>query len=88
MITGQDVLVARELRKDALVYAEKERLFRQVRGHRFSFRKRYQLWLASLGVRMVAWGQRLQARYANASIAWPAPQERYGLEGNSSSWAR
>ena len=65
MITGQDILVVREQRRDALAYAEKERLVRQVLGRNSPPVKRHQLWLAHLGEQMVNWGQRLQTRYAN-----------------------
>ena len=66
MITGQDILVARELRRDALARADKDRLIRQALAHSSPSRKGHQLWLARLGAQMVTWGQHLQARYASA----------------------
>ena len=66
MITGQDILVVREQRRDALAYAERERLVRQVLQRNPPSVKRHQLWLVRLGEHMVSWGQRLQTRYASA----------------------
>jgi hypothetical protein len=62
--------VAAERRKDDLVFAEEERLLRSIRKQRASrFTKRYQRWLARFGAQLVVWGDRLQARYANATLA-------------------
>ena len=68
MITGRDVLVARELRQDAEAYARQARLVRQVQGRRAALREWYQLGLTKLGAWMVARGQHLQARFASAQI--------------------
>jgi hypothetical protein len=57
---------SREVRKDALREAEKERLIRQIQGPRTPVRISYQYWIAHLGARMVVWGQRLQSRYASS----------------------
>ena len=65
MYTERDILVIREHRRDAMAYAEQERLIRQARA---SWIRHYYCWLARLGAQMVAWGSRLQARYANPSI--------------------
>jgi hypothetical protein len=65
MITGRDVLVAQELRKDALAHAEQARLTRQVQGRGVSLKAWYQLGLTKLGTWMVAQGQHLQARFAS-----------------------
>ena len=82
MINWIDVMVARQMREDALAHAEKERLVRQVQGRRPWPRERYRLRMAQLGDRLIAWGQRLKARYAVEQIAWNAP-EGYCLEGSS-----
>jgi len=68
MITGRDVLYAQELRKDALAHAQQARLARQIQGRRVSLRELYQLGLTKLGAWMIARGQHLQARFANARI--------------------
>jgi hypothetical protein len=57
---------SREVRKDALREAEKERLIRQIEGDRAPVRIPYRLWMARLGEQMIAWGQHLQARYASS----------------------
>ena len=56
----------REVRKDALQVAEKERLIRQIKSSRAPVRIPYRLWMAHLGEWMIVWGQRLQSRYAGA----------------------
>ena len=66
MITGKDVLVARELREQALSDAQQARLVRQVQGRRAPLQELYHLGLTRLGAWLVARGQRLQARYAHA----------------------
>ncbi len=84
MINWNDVLYAEERRKDDLVWAEKERLIRQMRGCRSSARVRYRLWLAHLGAQLVTWGRRLQARYATPSGVWPSRLECRGIDCRSS----
>jgi hypothetical protein len=74
MITGRDVWIAREQRRDALALAERERLIRQIQGHQVRGRRsaigeRCCIWLAELGTHMVRWGERLQARYAQPSMS-------------------
>jgi hypothetical protein len=74
MITGKDVWMAREQRRDALALAERERLIRHAQGHqtlrhRSAIGERCCLWLAELGTHMVRWGERLQARYAQPSMS-------------------
>lgn len=64
MITERDFMYVKEIRKDALAHAQRERLIRLVTERRTSFWERYQSWLAKLGAWMVVHGQRLQARYA------------------------
>jgi hypothetical protein len=63
---ARDVIYMREVRKDALRTAEKERLIRLIRGPRKRVRIPYRLWMARLGELMVVWGRQLQARYASA----------------------
>ena len=58
----------KELRKDALRLAERERLARQACKNR----SRHTRWLATLGAWMIAWGQHLQAQYGPASRPTPA----------------
>ena len=68
MINWKDVMVAQQMREDALNRAEKDRLARQMqrdwaRG-RLSFpRERYQLWMARLGDLLVSWGQHLKEHH-------------------------
>ena len=57
---------SREVRKDALREAEKERLIRQMQEPRVPVQIPYRLWMARLGEQMIAWGQILQARYASS----------------------
>ena len=57
---------SREVRKDALKVAEKERLINQIRAPRAPVQIPYRLWIARLGEWMVAWGRILQARYASS----------------------
>ena len=66
MITGRDVLVARELREQAVADAQQARLVRQIQGRRASLKELYQLGLTRLGAWMVARGQHLQTRFASA----------------------
>jgi hypothetical protein len=68
MFTGRDVLVGRERRRDAMAFAEKERLIRSVTRVHPPFGERYQRWLARLGARLVVWGHQLQDRYAQPAI--------------------
>ena len=56
---------SREVRKDALKEAAKERLIRQIQAARVPVQIPYRLWIARLGEQMIAWGQRLQTRYAS-----------------------
>jgi hypothetical protein len=56
----------REVRKDALRTAEKERLILQIKRARPPVQIPYRLWMARLGEWMIVWGQQLQARYAGA----------------------
>jgi hypothetical protein len=96
LINWIDVMVAQQMRKDALARAEKERLVRQAlggraQGHRPWARERYRLWMAQLGDRLMVWGQRLKARYApsdladTVSCAWGTAQQCYGTGCGSSS---
>jgi len=57
-------MYAREVRRDALAVAEKERLIRQIQPARVPVQIPYRFWIARLGEQMVVWGQRLQSRYA------------------------
>jgi hypothetical protein len=75
VINWIDLMVAREMRRDQLAYAEKARLIRQIRGSRPLARTRYRLWMAHLGDRLETWGRLLKARYADTPIAWPAQPE-------------
>ena len=65
MLSEREVMYAREVRRDALAAAEKERLIRQVQQARAPVRIPYRFWIARLGEQMIVWGQRLQARYAS-----------------------
>ena len=56
---------SREVRKDALKEAAKERLINQIRAPRAPVQIPYQLWIARLGEQMVLWGRQLQSRYAS-----------------------
>jgi hypothetical protein len=74
MITGRDVLFAREQRRDALALAERERLARRALGldiqrPRSKVSERCCLWLAQLGAQLVRWGENLQARYTQPSMS-------------------
>lgn len=80
MITGRDILYARELRRDALALAERERLAREIslahralgldiQRHRAKVSERCCLWLAQLGTQLIRWGENLQARYAQSSTS-------------------
>jgi hypothetical protein len=62
----RDVMYMREVRKDALAAAEKDRLIRPIKKARSPARIPYRLWMARLGEQMIAWGQYLQTRYASA----------------------
>jgi hypothetical protein len=68
MITGRDVLYARELRKQAVADARQAHLVRQVQGRRASLKELYSLGLTKLGTWLVARGQHLQARFASAQL--------------------
>jgi len=68
MFTERDAMYARELRRDALAAAEKDRLIRQAETAHTPVRIPYQLWMARLGAKMVAWGQHLEARYASPPL--------------------
>ena len=57
---------SREVRKDALRTAEKERLIRQIKEARTPVRIPYRLWMARFGEQMVVWGQHLQTQYARS----------------------
>ena len=74
MINWKDVMVAQQMREDALARAERERLARQVqgyqaRGRRAITRERYRLWMAQLGDLLVSWGQSLKERYTAPGAA-------------------
>jgi hypothetical protein len=57
---------SREVRKDALKEAKKERLIRQIQESRAPVRIPYRLWMARIGEQMIVWGQHLQTRYASS----------------------
>ena len=57
---------SREVRKDALRVAEKERLISQMQKPRAPVRVPYRLWISRLGEQMIVWGQHLQTRYASS----------------------
>ena len=77
-------LVAREQRKDAMAFAEQQRLARLVLAGRPSFTERYQQWLAELEAQLVKWGRHLQARYADAlTVSTVLPQECREMEGKA-----
>jgi len=57
---------SREIRKDALKAAEKERLIRQIQKPHAPVQIPYRLWMTRLGEWMIVWGQHLQARYAHS----------------------
>ena len=91
MFLEKEYRVAQERRRDTLAWAEKERLVHKIRAGTLrpakgrtdwlSLQKRYQLWMARLGARLVRWGNRLQARYADTWIAASAiHQERCSIE--------
>lgn len=95
MINWMDVIVAQQMREDALARAGKERWIRQVLGDRAQGRRqwartRYRLSMAQLGDRLMAWGQRLKAQYAPpeatdaVSCAWGTAPQRYGMRCGSS----
>jgi hypothetical protein len=95
LINWMDVMVAQQMRKDALARAAKERFVRQAlggraRGRRPWARERYRLWMAQLGDRLMAWGQRLKAQYAPpevadaVSCAWGPAQQCYEMRCGSS----
>jgi len=58
----------KELRKDALRLADRERLARQASKNPSC----PEHWLATLGAWMIAWGQRLQAQYGPVVRTAPA----------------
>ena len=66
MITGRDVLVARELREQAVADARQARLVQKITGRRASLTELYHHGLINLGGWMVARGRHLQARFASA----------------------
>jgi hypothetical protein len=68
MFIDRDALYVAEVRKDALATAERERLIRQMKTPRTPVRIPYQLWMNRLGARMIAWGQHLQARFAEPTL--------------------
>jgi hypothetical protein len=83
-----DILYARERRRDDLAHAKKQRLVRLALSSRPSLSARYQRWLARVGTRLVAWGHRLEARYADAlAISSAVHQECSGIEGKTSPMA-
>ena len=69
------ILSERERRKDEVVQAKKECLMRQVEGDK-SRGKSYQRWLARLGMQLIAWGRRLEARYDSALSMPNAVQQK------------
>jgi len=52
---------------DDLAYAERERFASRVLGRALEPSRTYRQWMARLGERLVAWGSRLQERYAAPS---------------------
>ena len=86
MITQEDILCAAERRRDAMAFAERQRLISQVlRAERPSSerpsRKGYRYWLARLGKQLVSWGSRLQERYADAlTLSNTVHQGRYSTQ--------
>jgi hypothetical protein len=99
LINWKDVLVAQQMREDALAHAQMERLALQARDRKSQrsqaqrrlawVSERYRLWMARLGDRLVAWGQRLKARYVPSGIAdvasgaWgTAQQQRCEIESD------
>ena len=67
--------VEAERRKDEIAFAEKERLIRRILKKDSSLSQSYRRWLARLGTQMVSWGNRLQARYADALATSALPRE-------------
>jgi len=61
-----DVLYMRQVRRDALATAEKERLIHELEKARAPVQISYRLLMARLGEQMVVWGSSLQARYASS----------------------
>ena len=85
MFLEREYRAAQERRKDTMAWVEKQRLIRLAQGPRRSLVRRYQRWLAQLGERMVRWGGRLQARYADTLIAASTmQQECCGIESKTS----
>jgi hypothetical protein len=76
MITWYDYLIEAERHKNIIAEAEKERLIRQAVKHSSSPTKSYQRWLARLGVQLVSWGYRLQARYGQPLVISSALQQK------------
>ncbi len=58
--------------RDAHQWAETRRLQRQARGGRNGVQRFYFDALASLGTRLMSWGQRLQERYSSEGSAQAA----------------
>jgi hypothetical protein len=74
--------IERQRRRDELEFLEAEKIQRRLlREQRMAARSYYQRILAALGVRLVAWGTRLQERYAGLAPTKPAA---YAVEGNPS----
>ena len=77
-------LIAAARRKDDLRFATKERLIQQAVREASSFSKRYRRWLARLGGQLVAWGSRLEARYAEPFVTNALSLECYKAPSGTS----
>ena len=84
MFLEREYKIAQERHKDTMAWVEKGRLIRLAQGPRQSLVRRYQRWLARLGARMIRWGNRLQARYADTLIAASALQQECSIESKTS----
>ena len=76
MFIERDVQYMRERRKDSMTFARKQRLIQAAMAAHPSFVRRYEQWLVRFGVRLVAWGTRLQNRYAGPAIRHLAMQRK------------
>jgi hypothetical protein len=84
MFLEREYKIAQERHKDTMVWIEKRRLIRLAQGPRSSLVQHYQRWLARLGARMIRWGNRLQARYADTLVAASALQQECSIESKTS----
>ena len=84
MFLEREYKVAQERHRDTIAWVEKEHLIRLAQGPQQSLARGYQCWLARLGARMIRWGNRLQARYADTLIAASVLQQECSIESKTS----